>query len=147
MTLLAADVAVPGAITGSGNVAHRRPQRRHELAPFRFANKDVKMLAAEEPFEAGGQKFGAGAFIIPNADRAKLEASIKEFGLAAVAVASAPTVKIARTGDAAHRLRALLVEHPERGLGADGVRQAEDPVHLLRRHRSCASRTCARSTT
>ncbi len=93
MTLLAADVRIPGAITGSGKVVIVDHNGDTTLAPFRFANKDVKMLAAEEPFEAGGQKFVAGAFIIPDADRAKLEASIKEFGLAAVAVASAPAVK------------------------------------------------------
>ena len=51
------------------------------------------MLAAEEPFEAGGRKFTAGAFIVPDADRAKLEPSIKELGLSGVAVAAAPSVK------------------------------------------------------
>ena len=93
MTLLAADVKLPGVITGTGSVIIVDHNGDTSIAPFRFANKDVKMLAAEEAFEAGGQKFGAGAFIIPAADRAKIEASIKEFGLTAVAVASAPTVK------------------------------------------------------
>ena len=37
---------------------------------FRFRNKDVKMLAAEEDFDLNGHKLRAGAFIIPNADRA-----------------------------------------------------------------------------
>jgi len=93
MTLLAADVKLPGVITGTGGVVIVDHNGDTSIAPFRFANKDVKMLAAEEAFEAGGQKFGAGALIIPGADRAKIEASIKEFGLTAVAVASAPTVK------------------------------------------------------
>jgi hypothetical protein len=93
MTLVAADVKVPGAISGAGSVIIVDHNGDTSVAPFRFANRDVKMLAAEAPFEAAGQKFGAGAFIIPNADRARLEASIKEFGLTAVAVSSMPTVK------------------------------------------------------
>jgi hypothetical protein len=93
MTLLAADAKVPGTIDGTGPVIVVDHNGDTTLAPFRFANKDVKMLAAEEAFEAGGQKFGPGAFIIPGADRARIEASVKEFGLAGVAVASAPTVK------------------------------------------------------
>jgi hypothetical protein len=93
MTLLTADVRVPGAIVGSGPVLVVDHNGDNGLAPFRFAHKDVKMLAAEEAFEANGQKFGAGAIIVPNADRARLEPSIKEFGLSAVAVAAAPAVK------------------------------------------------------
>jgi hypothetical protein len=93
MTLLAADIMVPGTISGTGPVIIIDHNGDTSIAPFRFANKDVRMLAAEEPFEAAGRKFGAGAFIILNADRAKLEPSIQEFGLAAYAVASAPSVK------------------------------------------------------
>ncbi|HEY3382953.1 MAG TPA: M14 family zinc carboxypeptidase [Vicinamibacterales bacterium] len=93
MTMLAADVRVPGTITGTGSVLIVDHNGDNNLAPFRFAQKSVRMLAAEEAFEAGGQKFGAGAFIIPDADRVKLEPSIKEFGLSAFAVAAVPTVK------------------------------------------------------
>ena len=50
------------------------------------------MQAAEEDFEAGGRKFRAGAFIIPNADRAALEPTMKELGISGFAVAAAPTV-------------------------------------------------------
>ena len=45
----------------------------NNLVTFRFKHADVKMQAAEEDFEAAGRKFRAGAFIIPNADRAALE--------------------------------------------------------------------------
>ena len=51
------------------------------------------MLAAEDDFELGGHKFRAGAIIVPNADRAKLEPMLKDLGLSAWAVASAPSVK------------------------------------------------------
>jgi hypothetical protein len=50
------------------------------------------MQAAEEDFEAGGRKFRAGAFVIPSADRAALEPSMKELGISGFAVASAPAV-------------------------------------------------------
>ncbi|MBE3072173.1 MAG: hypothetical protein IMZ67_04290, partial [Acidobacteria bacterium] len=93
MTLLAADIKVPGTISGIGPVIIVDHNGDTSIAPFRFANKDVRMLAAEEPFDAAGRKFNAGAFIIPSADRAKIEPSIQEFGLTAYAVASAPSVK------------------------------------------------------
>jgi len=60
---------------------------------FRFRFPGVKMLAAEDDFEAAGHPFHAGAFIIPAADRAKLEPAIDELGLAAYAVANSPSVK------------------------------------------------------
>jgi hypothetical protein len=46
-----------------------------------------------EKFPLGGHKVRAGAFIIPNADRAKLEPTLKELGLSAWAMAAAPAVK------------------------------------------------------
>ena len=84
---------MPGTIRGAARVIVVDHNGDTSIAPFRFANRDVRMLAAEEAFDAAGRKFEAGAFIIPNADRAKIEPLIKEFGLAAYAVASAPTVK------------------------------------------------------
>jgi len=93
MTLLAADAAVPGTITGTGPTLIVDHTTDNTLVTFRFKHRDVKMQAAEEPFEAGGRKFTAGAFIVPSADRAALEPSIKALGLTAHAVASAPTVK------------------------------------------------------
>ena len=60
---------------------------------FRFKNRSVKMLAAEDDFSSGGHNFRAGAFIIPNADLNVLRPSIQEAGLSAWAVSSAPSVK------------------------------------------------------
>jgi hypothetical protein len=93
MTLLTTDATVPGVVTGSGPTLIVDHTTDNTLATFRFTHKDVKMQAAEEPFEAGGRKFTAGAFIVSSGDRAELEASIKKLGLSAHAVASAPTVK------------------------------------------------------
>jgi hypothetical protein len=93
MTLLAADAKAPGAIEGTGPVIVVEHTTDNNLMAFRFRNADVKMLAAEEDFDLDGRTLRAGAFIIPNGDRAKLEASIKELGLSAWAVAAAPSVK------------------------------------------------------
>jgi hypothetical protein len=60
---------------------------------FRFKNADVKMAAAEEDFELNGRKFRAGAVIVPNADRARLEPMLRDLGLSAWGVAAAPAVK------------------------------------------------------
>jgi Zinc carboxypeptidase len=91
-TLLTADAKAPGGIEGSGPVVVVDHTTDNVLIDFRFRHADVRMHAAEEDFEAGGRKFRAGAFIIPTADRSRLEATMKELGIAGFAVASAPQV-------------------------------------------------------
>src|SRR4051812_47494172 len=101
MTLLTADARAPGGIDpstplgagGANTVLVVDHTGDNTVVSFRFKNKDVKMLAAEDDFELSGQKFRAGAIIGPNADRAKLEPMLKDLGLSAWAVASAPNVK------------------------------------------------------
>ncbi len=93
MTLLNANAVAPGAIAGTGSVIVVDHTTDNTLMTFRFRHRDVRMQAAEEDFELAGHKFRAGAFIIPNADRARLEPSIRELGLTAWAVAAAPEVK------------------------------------------------------
>jgi hypothetical protein len=93
MTAVDRDVRAPGGIEGTGPVLVVEHTADNPLVTFRFRHKDVAMQAAEDTFEVNGKKFAAGAFIIPNADRAKLEPSLKELGLSAWAVAAAPTVK------------------------------------------------------
>ncbi len=93
MTLLTADAKVPGSIDGTGGVLVINHTTDNALMAFRFKNPDVKMLAAEDDFDLNGHKLRAGAFIIPDADRAKLEPEIQELGLEAWAVSSAPSVK------------------------------------------------------
>jgi hypothetical protein len=93
MTLLTADAKPAGSTEGSGDVLLIDHTTDNSLMSFRFRNKDVKMLAAEDDFELNGHKFRAGSFIIPEANRAKLDQSIRDFGLTAWAVTSAPSVK------------------------------------------------------
>src|SRR5262249_39817660 len=87
MTMLTSDAKAPGGIESIGGVIVVEHTSDNALMAFRFKNKDVKMLAAEEDFEINGRKLRAGAFIIPNADRALLEPQIKDLGLSALAVA------------------------------------------------------------
>ena len=93
MTMLTADARAAGGIDGTGNVLVIDHSTDNSLVTFRFKHANVPMQAAEDEFEAGGRKFRAGAFIVPNADRAALEPSLREAGLTALAVASAPSVK------------------------------------------------------
>jgi hypothetical protein len=93
MSPVTAPVKAPGGITGDGNVVVVEHTTDNNLVKFRFAHAGVRMQAAEDDFELAGKRFRAGAFIIPNADRSKLEPSLRELGLSAWAAASAPTVK------------------------------------------------------
>ena len=93
MTAVNADVRAPGGIDGTGPVLIVEHTTDNNLVTFRFKHKDVTMEAAEEEFEAAGRKFRAGAFIIPNANRAALEPTLTSLGLSAWAVAAAPTVR------------------------------------------------------
>src|SRR5262245_31189414 len=93
MTRLTADAKAPGGIEGMGPVLVVDHTADTSIITFRFKNSDVPMLAAEDDFELAGRKFRAGAVIVPNADRARLEPMLKELGLSAWAVATAPAVK------------------------------------------------------
>ena len=93
MTLLTNDARVEGAIEGSGDTLIVEHTGENALMQFRFRFANVKMEAAEEDFEADGRQFHTGAFLIPNADRTKLEPAIRELGLAARSVTAAPPVK------------------------------------------------------
>jgi hypothetical protein len=93
MTPVSGPVKAAGGIEGSGDTLIVEHTADNNLVAFRFKNASVRMMAAEEDFEAAGRKFRAGAVIVPNADRAKLEPMLKDLGLSAWAVAAAPSVK------------------------------------------------------
>ena len=67
MTMIDGEVRADGGVEGNGSAwfvlnANAEPA----LASLRFRLKDVKMFAAEEPFEVEGIKFNAGSFLIPS---------------------------------------------------------------------------------
>src|SRR6185436_2524431 len=84
-------VRADGGIAGSGSVLVVEHTSDNNVTAFRFKHKDVAMAAAEDDFESGGRKFRAGAIVIKDADRAKLEPTLKDLGLSAWAMASAPS--------------------------------------------------------
>jgi hypothetical protein len=92
MRAVTGKAVAPGGITGTGSTVVVEHTGDNNLVTFRYRLKDVKMAAAEEDFEAGGKRFRAGAIVIANANTAQLDPVLKELGLSAWAMASAPNV-------------------------------------------------------
>jgi Zinc carboxypeptidase len=92
MTLLTEPAHAPGGINGGGDIVVVDHTTDNNLMAFRFKNAGVRMLAAEEDFELKDHAFRAGAFIIPDADRELVEASLEEFGLSAWGTKEMPEV-------------------------------------------------------
>lgn len=92
MTPLTAPARATGGISGNGRVVIVDHTTDNALVTFRFRLKDVAMRAAQADFEAGGRRFRAGAFIIPDADLARVGATLAELGLQGTAVAAMPSV-------------------------------------------------------
>ena len=100
MTLLAADAKVTGSVTGNSNPAAYLINHNAEntLMTLRFKLKDLKIETAEESFEAGGQKFNAGSFIIRSRDnpgdlKQKLAGPVADSGLKAIGFDKLPEIK------------------------------------------------------
>ena len=69
----------------------------NNLTAFRFKNRDLRVEAAERPFESGGVQFAAGTFIVRVAGNPadlglRLETAAREFGFRAVAVPNVPSI-------------------------------------------------------
>jgi hypothetical protein len=92
MTTMTANAKFAGSIQGTGSTVIVDHTTDNALMTFRFANAAVKMQAAEQAFDMGGHHFVAGAFVIPNANRAALESQIQAMGLQAWATDAAPSV-------------------------------------------------------
>jgi hypothetical protein len=93
MTKAAGHVTAAGGVSGTGNTIIVEHTGDNNLVRLRYRLSDVAMMAAEDSFTAGGRSFGPGAFIIRNANRARVEPLLRELGLSAFAVSAAPTVK------------------------------------------------------
>ena len=92
MTRITEPVRAPGGISGGGRIVVVDHTTDNNLMAFRFRHADVPMMAAEEDFEMDGHAFRAGAFIIPDAPRAAVEASLAELGLSARGTNDMPDV-------------------------------------------------------
>ncbi len=80
-------------VTGSGETFIVNQNADNNLVTLRFRLRRASVEAAEEPFEAGGQKFNRGSFIIRNVSADELTKATSELGIKVLAVAQAPTVK------------------------------------------------------
>lgn len=92
MTRLTAPARAAGGITGNGRVVVVDHTTDNALVTMRFRLKDVPMRAAQADFEAGGRRYRAGAFIIPDADAARVGPVLAELGLQGQALAAMPNV-------------------------------------------------------
>jgi len=92
MTLVTSPVVAAGGVNGRGTTLVVDHTTDNNLMAFRFRHAGTFMTAAEEDFEMDGHEFRAGAFIIPDADRAAIEPSLVELGLSAWATNGQPDV-------------------------------------------------------
>src|SRR5256886_3363960 len=100
MTLLTRDASVTGSVSAAAApVAYViNHNAENTLMTLRYKLKDLKIAAAEESFEAGGQKFNAGSFITKPANNAgdltqALDGRVLDSGLKAIALDKLPEVK------------------------------------------------------
>src|SRR5262245_19156533 len=99
MTRVEGEVRSPGDLRGSGPVIAIAHTAEASLATLRYRFRDAAFEIAEEPFQAGGEKFPRGTFLVRGVEAGALRSAASELGLRAVALASPPDV-------ARHPLRA-----------------------------------------
>ncbi|MEK6301680.1 MAG: M14 family zinc carboxypeptidase [Acidobacteriota bacterium] len=87
------EVRASGALSGNGHVFIINHNTDNALMTLRYRFKNVQFEAAEEPFEAAGQKFNRGSFIIRGVTETELETAARELGLKVFAIESPPSVK------------------------------------------------------
>jgi hypothetical protein len=87
------EVRAASKFSGSGSIFVVNHNADNNLITLRYRLKKGSFDAAEEPFEAGGQKFNRGSFIIRNVSADELTKATSEFGISVLAVAEAPAVK------------------------------------------------------
>ena len=96
MSMIQGDVKVQGKLVGThatkGYIIDHNTD--NTLATFRFRLHDINMNAAEDSFEAAGNKFRAGAFIIPiqGNDGTRIQQAAIDLGLKAYGVDTLPKV-------------------------------------------------------
>jgi Zinc carboxypeptidase len=82
-----------GGVAGDGTLFAIDNHAEPALATLRYQLKTASIDAAEEPFQAGAQKFSRGTFLIKGVSRGDIDAATKNLRLHAVALSAAPAVK------------------------------------------------------
>ncbi|HUQ99252.1 MAG TPA: M14 family zinc carboxypeptidase [Gemmatimonadaceae bacterium] len=85
-------ITAPGGVTGSGSVFAIEHNGDNALATLRYQFRDADFQIAEQPFDAEGQKFSRGSFIIRGISGGNLDRAAKELGLRVRALSVAPSV-------------------------------------------------------
>jgi hypothetical protein len=93
MALVQGTVKAESGTHGTGSIFAIKHNADNALITLRYRLKDADMQMAEEPFEAAGQNFGRGAFVIKGVTQADMDKAATELGLRAYALDAAPTVK------------------------------------------------------
>jgi len=86
-------LTAPGGVNGTGSIFAVNHNADPSLATLRYKFKDAQFAVAEEPFDAAGQKFNRGSFIIRGVAADALGKAATELGLKVTALATEPTVK------------------------------------------------------
>ena len=126
MTAVSGTVKAISGVTGTGSMFAINHNADNALITLRYQLKDADIQMAEEPFEAAGQKFGRGTFVIKGVSQGDLDKATNELGLHAYALAAAPSVKM-------HPARAARVAilHTWNNVQTEGWwRQAFDVYHI-----------------
>ncbi|MGB2714449.1 MAG: M14 family zinc carboxypeptidase [Vicinamibacterales bacterium] len=91
MESIKGDVTAPSGVT-NGTVFVVNHNADPSLATLRYRFKEARIDVAEEPFEAAGQKFNRGSFIIRGVGSSELLAAARELGLKISGLAEVPSV-------------------------------------------------------
>ncbi|MFL5638901.1 MAG: M14 family zinc carboxypeptidase [Gemmatimonadaceae bacterium] len=86
------DIKAPGGVNGSGSVFAINHNGDNALATLRYRLKDADFQIVEMPFEAAGQKFARGSFIIRRISSSDLDKVTRELGVQAYALNAVPSV-------------------------------------------------------
>ncbi len=94
MEAIKGDVKAPAGVQGAGSIFAINHNADSALVSLRYRLKDADIQLAEEPFDAGGQKFARGSFVIKGVSRAELDETTTALGVKAFALGEAPSVKM-----------------------------------------------------
>ncbi len=126
MESVTGEIKAPGGVVGSGTVFAINHNADNALATLRYRMKDADFQIAEQPFEAAGQKFGRGSFIVRRISSGDLDKTARELGLKVYALDAAPSVPV-------HPARAprVAIMHTWISTQTEGWwRQAFDFLHI-----------------
>ncbi|HKR09946.1 MAG TPA: M14 family zinc carboxypeptidase [Gemmatimonadaceae bacterium] len=126
METVTGEINAPGGVVGSGSVFAINHNADNALATLRYRLRNADFVIAEQPFDAAGQNFARGSFIITKANAGELDKATRDLGVKAFALAAAPSVPT-------HPARAprVAIMHTWISTQTEGWwRQAFDVLHI-----------------